>query len=178
MFANSWLTVQQMAMSHFISAPLEPIQENCYRTQIFQYIAGTIYTDYKQALYFSTCMDQWEWWHTTAIMWCMNQAAKTLKPLTVEINGAQVHPMTHTLHNDQETAKCPTFRSDWHLQHHPSLLVISWTLSTHWELHSFCQASWYFTGSSCRVAGSKSSESMYCSQNKVNHLESSNMSAS
>lgn len=28
-------------------------------------------------------------------------------------------------------------------------------------LHSFCQASWYFTGSSCREAGSRSAESIY-----------------
>lgn len=31
-----------------MSAPLEPLQENCYRTQILQYIATTVYTDYKQ----------------------------------------------------------------------------------------------------------------------------------
>lgn len=40
--------------------------------------------------------------------------------------------------------------------------LIFWTnLITYSALHSFCQASWYFTGSSCRVAGSKSAESIY-----------------
>lgn len=34
-------------------------------------------------------------------------------------------------------------------------------LITYSALHSFCQASWYFTGSSCRVTGSKSAESIY-----------------
>lgn len=34
-------------------------------------------------------------------------------------------------------------------------------LSTHSALHSFCHASWYFTGSSCRVLGSKYAESIY-----------------
>lgn len=32
---------------------------------------------------------------------------------------------------------------------------------TYSALHSFCQASWYFTGSSCRVADSRSAESIY-----------------
>lgn len=34
-------------------------------------------------------------------------------------------------------------------------------LHTHSELQSFCHASWYFTGSSCRVLGSRHAESMY-----------------
>lgn len=34
-------------------------------------------------------------------------------------------------------------------------------LLTHLELQSFCHASWYFTGSSCRVLGSRHAESMY-----------------
>lgn len=34
-------------------------------------------------------------------------------------------------------------------------------LPTHPELQSFCHASWYFTGSSCRVHGSRHAESMY-----------------
>lgn len=34
-------------------------------------------------------------------------------------------------------------------------------LLTHPELQSFCHASWYFTGSSCRVLGSRHAESMY-----------------
>lgn len=59
-----------------------------------------------------------------------------------------------------------------HFQHHCRLLVVFLGRFTHWELHSLCQASWYFTGSSRRVTGSKSAESMYCKQNKQHRVES------
>ena len=35
---------------------------------------------------------------------------------------------------------------------------------THSALQSFCHASWYLTGSSCKLLASRSAESMYCRQ--------------
>lgn len=76
-------------------------------------------------------------------------------PLTPKPPGTRM-PLRTVKHCHVDKSPILIFRLDYLVRQDIVLLQ-----GTHSELQSFCHASWYFTGSSCRVLGSKLAESIY-----------------
>lgn len=137
---------------------LQPWTLKCVRWRITLYIISIHWHfQVREPVYFQDMMD-----YLLRIHWLLG--------CVTQINGGDgtlLPPCGITVHNSATTYILRVT----HCPHRQKLLVVFWGGSTHSELHSLCQASWYFTGSSCRVIGSKSAESMYCKQSKQHRLE-------